>query len=90
MITTTHLRFMRLKYGIYLTELERHHAFKNQYLSKLELGEANRTPYNEEILDHAIASIIASRKQALADLEQFFEAHRGHLLETMEVEADEL
>lgn len=87
--TTTWLRAMRLKYGISLTELEKYGAFSNQYLSLLELGNANRTHNNEKALDAAIASLIKSRKAALADLEQCFEAHRGHLLETLEVESDE-
>lgn len=90
MVITTNLRIMRLRYGISLVELERYHAFSNQYLSKLELGEANRTPYNEAVVEEAITLMIASRKQALAGLEHFFEAHRGHLLETLEVESDEL
>lgn len=90
MITTTNLRILRLKYGVSLMELERHCTFSNQYLSRLELGEANRTPYNEEVLGAAIVSLIKSRKEALAGLEQCFEVHRGHLLETLEVEADEL
>lgn len=87
--TTTRLRAMRLKYGISLMELEKYGSFSNQYLSLLELGNANRTHKNETVLAAAIASLIKSRKEALADLERCFEEHRGHLLETLEVESDE-
>lgn len=90
MVTTTYLRVMRLKFGISLLELEQHCSFSNQYLSMLELGRVKSTSNNEEVLKGAIAEIIASRKQSLDALTQSFEAHRGHLLETLEVEADEL
>lgn len=89
MVTTTRLRILRMKYGISLLELEKHCSFSNQYLSMLELGRANSTHNNEHVLDTAISALIESRKEALAGLEQCFEAHRGHLLETLEVEADE-
>lgn len=88
MITTTNLRNMRLKYGISLMDLEKCCTFSNQYLSRLELGLANRTSYNEKILDAAIVALIESRREALDDLEQYFVAHRGLLLETLEVESE--
>lgn len=90
MVTTTRLRVMRLKYGISLMELEQHCCFSNQYLSMLDFGRVKSTQNNEKILDAAIAEIIAARKQSLEGLEQSFETYRGHLLETLEVEADEL
>lgn len=89
MVTTTRLRILRLKFGISLLELEKHCSFSNQYLSLLELGRANSTRNNEKALDAAIAALIESRKEDIAGLEQCFEEHRGHLLETLEVEADE-
>ena len=44
MAETTYLRYIRLKCGITLMELEEHSSFSNQYLSLLELGRANCTP----------------------------------------------
>ena len=88
MITTTRLRILRLKHGISLMELERHWSFSNQYLSVLELGKAKRTSYNEKVIGAAIAAIIESRKEDIARLEQGFETHRGHLLDTLEVESE--
>lgn len=88
MITTTRLRILRLKHGVSLLELERHCSFSNQYLSVLELGKARRTPYNEKVIGAAIAAIIESRKEDIARLEQSFETHCGHLLDTLEVEAE--
>ena len=41
MAETTYLRYIRLKCGITLMELEEHSSFSNQYLSLLELGRAN-------------------------------------------------
>lgn len=90
MVTTTYLRTLRLKHRISLLELEKHCSFSNQYLSMLELGKARGTPGNEEALCAAVASIIQTRKTDLMELEQSFEQYRGRLLETMEVDADEL
>ncbi len=88
MIVTTQLRALRLKYGISLMELERHCSFSNQYLSRLDLGEARRTPYNEEMLSAAITAIIKTRQSDIDRLEQDFKLHRGHLLDILEVESD--
>ena len=82
MVTTTYLRTLRLKHRISLLELEKHCSFSNQYLSMLELGKARGTPGNEEALCAAFVSLIQARKKELV--------HRGKLLETMEVDADEL
>ena len=54
MAETTYLRYIRLKCGITLMELEEHSSFSNQYLSLLELGRANCTPRNAETLDRAM------------------------------------
>jgi len=86
MITTTRLRALRLKHGVSLMELERHCSFSNQYLSRLELGAAKQTPYNEKVVGAALTAIIESRKNCVAGLEQSVELHRGHLLDTLEVE----
>ena len=88
MVTTTRLRILRLKYGISLRDLEKRCSFSNQYLSMLELGRVSSTSNNELALDRAIAALIESRKEALGDLERYYAAHRGHLLETLEVESD--
>lgn len=90
MVVTTQLRALRLKYGISLMELERHSSFSNQYLSKLELGIAKRTPNNESVIGETMTAIIEARKNDVEELEQSFMLHRGHLLDVLEVEADEL
>ncbi len=90
MAEMTRLRAIRLKYGISLLELERHSSFSNQYLSALELGEAKRTERSEQALGRALSDIISSRERALDGLTQTLRQHQGHLLETMEVETDEL
>lgn len=90
MVTTTHLRMIRLKYGITLLELEQHCGFSNQYLSLLELGKANRTPRNEQILDRALNEVLALRTEKLAELRQTYQMYQGRFLETLEVDADEL
>ena len=90
MVTTTQLRVMRLKYGISLMELEQYCRFSNQYLSRLDFGLVRSTASNEQVLEEALTQIIAARRQSLDGLVKSFETHRGHLLETLEVEADEL
>ena len=90
MAETTYLRYIRLKCGIKLMELEEHSSFSNQYLSLLELGRANCTPRNAEILDRAMLNIILSRAEELMKLARFCYEHKGHLLDTVEVNLNEL
>ena len=90
MAEMTCLRAIRLKYGITLLELEQYSSFSNQYLSALELGNAKRTEKSEQALDRALSDIISSRERTLDGLAQTLRQYRGRLLETMEVETDEL
>ena len=90
MAEMTRLRAIRLKYGITLLDLEQYSSFSNQYLSALELGNAKRTEKSEQALDRALSDIISSRERTLDGLEQTLRQYRGRLLETMEVETDEL
>ena len=87
MVETTYLRYIRQKCGITLMELEEHSSFSNQYLSLLELGRANCTPRNAETLDRAMLDIILSRAEELA---QICYEHKGHLLDAVEVDPNEL
>ena len=90
MAETTYLRYIRLKCGITLMELEEHSSFSNQYLSALELGSSKRTAKSEEALSRAMAEVADARKESLAGLEQTLRRHQGRLLETTEVSGDEL
>lgn len=90
MAETTYLRYIRLKCGITLMELEEHSSFSNQYLSLLELGRANCTPRNAETLDRAMldtlaVALLSTAVQSqecchitvlpLSDAHDFFSAH---------------
>ena len=90
MAETTYLRYIRLKCGITLMELEEHSSFSNQYLSALELGSSKRTAKSEEALSRAMAEVAGARKESLAGLEQTLRRYQGRLLETTEVSGDEL
>ena len=81
MVTTTQLRILRRRHHISLKELHHHSGFSGQYSS---------TPRNGQALDHAFRAVIAARKAALEQLELEYEAHKGNLLQPLEVEADEL
>ena len=80
MVETTYLRYIRQKCGITLMELEEHSSFSNQYLSLLELGRANC----------AMLDIILSRAEELMKLAQICYEHKGHLLDAVEVDPNEL
>ena len=67
MAETTYLRYIRLKCGITLMELEEHSSFSNQYLSLLELGRANCTPRNAETLRSITFLPILQMQAALWD-----------------------
>lgn len=90
MVTTTQLRILRRRHHISPKELHHHSGFSGQYISQLELGRYSSTPRNEQALDHAFRAVIAARKAALEQLELEYEAHKGNLLQPLEVEADEL
>ena len=82
MAETTYLRYIRLKCGITLMELEEHSSFSNQYLSLLELG--------RETLERAMLDIILYRAEELMKLAQICYEHKGHLLDAVEVDPNEL
>ena len=93
MAETTYLRYIRQKCGITLMELEEHSSFSNQYLSLLELGRANCTPRNAETLDRAMLddySLYVYLSDALMKLAQICYEHKGHLLDAVEVDPNEL
>ena len=54
------------------------------------LGRANCTPRNAEILDRAMLNIILSRAEELMKLAQICYEHKGHLLDAVEVDPNEL
>ena len=90
MIKITRLRLFRFKHQISLSELHRHSGLSHQHISRLELCRRSRTPKGERVLADAIRSIIISRREALENLEREYEVYRGNLLQTLEVETDEL
>lgn len=89
MSKTTNLRWLRQRYGIYLTELARITGVCNQYISRAELKQSHATARLENQLADAIEAVISNRKQELLLLEADFLKYRGRLLETAEGEANE-
>ncbi len=85
----TNLRWLRLRYGIYLTELARITGVCNQHLSRAELKQSRATARLEDQLADAIEAVIANRKQELLLLEADFLKYRGRLLEPVEDESHE-
>ncbi len=90
MVTTTQLRILRHKYNISLVELASKIGISNQHLSRMELGQVRTRPWQEERVAAAIAELIAGQKAHLLNLERDLLLHKGHLLEPMEVDTDEL
>lgn len=90
MFTTTQFRILRHKHGISLKELECYCSFSAQYLSRLDLGQVKRTRKNEKELSKAFEAIIAARKARAVELEKSYCAVQGRLLQTLEVDSDEL
>lgn len=90
MVTTTRVRFLRLKYKISLVKLAAKAGISNQQLSRLELNQINATQYWEGKVTEAFLELIADEKTFLANLEKDFFLYKGRLLEPMEVEHDEL
>ena len=80
----TNLRRLRLRYGIYLTELAKITGVCNQHLSRAELRQSRATVRLEDQLAAAIGMVIANRKKELLLLEADFLQYRGRLLETAE------
>lgn len=89
MAETTNLRRLRLRYGIFLTDLEKITGICNQYISRAELGQAHGTARLEEQMAAAIETVITQRKQELLALEADFRTYRGRLLEPAEDKSHE-
>lgn len=85
----TNLRRLRLRHGIYLTELAKISGICNQHISRAELRQTRATVRLEEQLADAVETVIAIRKQELLLLEADFRKYRGHLLELAEEGSDE-
>lgn len=80
----TNLRRLRLRYGIYLTELAKITGICNQHISCAELKQTHATARLEEQLADAMEAVIANRKKELLLLETDFLKCRGRLLEAAE------
>lgn len=85
----TNLRRLRLRYGIYLTELAKITGICNQHISRAELKQTHATARLEEQLADAMEAVIANRKEELRLLEADFRKYRGRLLEPVEDGSDE-
>lgn len=85
----TNLRRLRLRHGIYLTELAKITGICNQHISRAELRQTRTTARLEEQLADAVETVIAIRKQELLLLEADFLKYRGRLLELAEEGSDE-
>ena len=85
----TNLRRLRLRHGIYLTELAKITGICNQHISRAELRQTRATVRLEERLADAVETVIAIRKQELLLLEADFRKCRGRLLELAEEGSDE-
>lgn len=85
----TNLRRLRLRHGIYLTELAKITGICNQHISRAELRQTRATVRLEEQLADAVETVIANRKQELLLLEADFWKYRGCLLELAEEGSDE-
>lgn len=89
MFITTQLRVLRRRHRITLLELATSSGMSNQHLSRLELAICSGTPGQEKKVGEGVETLIARRKSALENLEQDYLAHKGRLLERMEVLCDE-
>ena len=85
----TNLRRLRLRHGIYLTELAKITGICNQHISRAELRQTRATVRLEEQLADAVETVIVNRKQELLLLEADFLRCRGRLLQAVEDESNE-
>ena len=85
----TNLRRLRLRHGIYLTELAKITGICNQHISRAELRQTRATVRLEEQLADAVETVIVNRKQELLLLEADFLKYQGRLLELAEEGSDE-
>ncbi len=90
MFLTTRLRIIRHRHKISLVELAAKAGMNHQKISNLELAKQCASAHHEEMVDSALASVIAERKIDVISLEQEYLKSKGHLLKPIEVECDEL
>ncbi|MEG2678493.1 MAG: helix-turn-helix domain-containing protein [Oscillospiraceae bacterium] len=80
----THLRYLRLKYGITLDELADAAGPSRQHISRAELRQIPPTWSLEKKCEVALERIIDQRYAAARALEQDYRAHKGALLDYLE------
>ena len=80
----TRLRYLRLKYGITLSELAREAGISNQHLSRLERCVAAPSSRQEKRVALALWSLIESRQRVLLRLKQDVLISQGQLLQPVE------
>lgn len=90
MFLSTKLRIIRHRHKISLVELAAKAGLNHQKVSNLELAKRRASAHYEATLDSALASVIAERKIDVISLEQDYLKSKGHLLDPIEVEHDEL
>ncbi len=81
METQTNLRALRLRYNIFLTELEQVSGLPNQYISRAELGEIGATTRLEEQLGDAVEAVIYLRAGQVRGAVRDLRRCRGRLLQ---------
>jgi len=77
----TNLRQLRLRHGVWLTELADASGLSNQYISRAELGLIPPTPRLENQLLSAVETVIAHRAGTARALQKELQPLRGRLLE---------
>ena len=76
-----HLRALRHRHGVQLTELADACGLSNQYISRAELGLIPPTPRLEKQMLGAVERVIAHRRGTAQALERELAPLRGRLLE---------
>ncbi len=90
MYRPTHLRLLRLRYGIPLRQLSRRAGISNQQLSRLELQEVSATPYQEQKMAAAFETLISDSVADLDALRADYTKWKGRLLESATGDCHEL
>lgn len=81
----TNLRLLRLRHGVWLTELADASGLSNQYISRAELGLIPATPRLEQQMLSAVETVIARRSGTAQAMEKELKSLRGRLLQSPEV-----
>ena len=76
----THLRALRHRYHVSVTELASHAGLSKQYISRAELGEIAVTARLESQMSVALEAVIFKRKAELQALERDYITYKGNLL----------